>query len=486
MRGKGDGLRAERCLEDVLLVSAGSRAVVLRRAQHAVFRPVGEHVHLLPRVARQVVPEKARHEVMEAGPPQEGDEPLPFPERLEELIFPQVKGVKEAKDRAEGCGVGVRFEGEEHHGALDRPPVDPPSSRAVNADSRARAHSHRFFPLIVRNVCEHLRNAVPEAQGKGYRAHVIGPGKHAASECEFGGVRHRFRERILFFVRIAPAVAGSEAAAKAVNRQVEEEEVRHDLGTSCNNRIVTEVDQIEKRGQVLVVVDVREPLVEARPVTEVEPLEDAPPRALRLLASAHAGVGKDRVRKERSRKELIRREHDLVILRPRAHGVDTRLIRPVLESEHGRLRPPENLRRQERRISELIEDPDDAEHDEIRAVVPFVDVVEGGGNCAGEQRPGSFGQADELVVVALDGAARRVPEAVCEERCLPLFEGRGEADRRVAVRLPGSRISGRRRLTPVDDEVLHARRLEKLVLIVRPHPTGPRRSKRAPSKRARS
>ena len=94
-----------------------------------------------------------------------------------------------------------------------------------------------------------------------------------------------------------------------------------------------EVDEVEQRGHILVVVAVGVPLGKADACPQADPVEDFPARLLLVLPAGESGVWEYGIGKQLPGEVFVGMEHDLVVFGPEEHQVMAGLVHPVFEVE---------------------------------------------------------------------------------------------------------------------------------------------------------
>ena len=134
-------------------------------------------------------------------------------------------------------------------------------------------------------------------------------------------------------VGIAAARRGTEVAVQAVAGEVEQQQVHHDLGAAADLLVEAEINQVEQRPEVFLVVGMSVPLREAETHAVGEPAKEARPGVAHPLfaglvsrAGAVGSFGAERqsrpedfVRQPLAGQVLGAREQQLMVLGPEGH-----------------------------------------------------------------------------------------------------------------------------------------------------------------------
>ncbi len=94
------------------------------------------------------------------------------------------------------------------------------------------------------------------------------------------------------------------------------------------------------------------------------------------LSSCPTAVAEQAAGEHLTGKEGSRSEKNLVVLRPGAHRIDTRLAGPVLELQNAALCPDNEIVLQTRMVAETVQQPQDTVHHKVSTVFPLVDVIQ--------------------------------------------------------------------------------------------------------------
>lgn len=119
-------------------------------------------------------------------------------------------------------------------------------------------------------------------------------------------------------------------AAEAVTSYVGEHQIEYHLRPGSDLLVLAEVDEICHRSDVLVIVDVGQPFTKARAKSQVQPTQNPGAMSRHLLLSGPARVGEHPIGKSLSGQVPSARKEDVMILRPGAHRIHARFIRPIL------------------------------------------------------------------------------------------------------------------------------------------------------------
>ena len=128
-------------------------------------------------------------------------------------------------------------------------------------------------------------------------------------------------------------MGGCHCPLEDVGEQIDGDEIQYERRFVANPCVICKVDQVDQRGDILVVVDVRVPLAETVQPAQVQPALDPRQGVIHVLSAGHPGIREFGVRVALSHEQLHRVEENLMVLGPVGHAILAGFVEPVFEIE---------------------------------------------------------------------------------------------------------------------------------------------------------